>query len=85
MSIVNVEVIVWSKNIGWDHRGIFQAMLFGVASVQDINHTFGVGVAKVRVVRGPIVDHCLVDWVCGLVWEDTSGQTGHNLFDASLV
>jgi hypothetical protein len=35
--------------------------------------------------RRPIVDHCLVDWVAGLVWENASRQTGNHLFDSGLM
>ena len=85
MSILNVEVIVRSENIGGNDRRVLEAMLTGIAPIEDVDHALGIRIAKVGVMRRPIVDHCLVDWVAGLVWENASRQTGNHLFDSGLM
>lgn len=47
--------------------------------VLHVNHALGVRVAKIGVVRRTIVNHRLVDGVCGLVREDARGETRDNL------
>ena len=32
-----------------------------------------------------VVDHCLVNWIARLVWEDAGGEAGHQLFYSKLV
>ena len=56
MSIFQVEVIVRAVNIrGNDCREV-AAILLVVGPVHDVEHTLGVAVTKVRLVRSPIVN-----------------------------
>lgn len=50
------------------------SILLVVSLVHHINHTLGVGVAIVGGVWWAIVDHGLINWVSGLVRENTSGK-----------
>ena len=49
--ILYVKVIMRSKNIARYHRRECAAMLLRIASVQYINHSLSVAVAKVAVIR----------------------------------
>lgn len=53
--------------------------LLGVSPVHDVDHPLGVAVPEVGVVRGAVVDHCLIDRVRRLVRENAGRQAGHNL------
>lgn len=56
--------------------------------VLNINHSFGIGVTKVWIMRWAIVDHRFIDWIGGLVWEDACWQarhTLHNLWKVSYI
>jgi len=59
--------------------------LFRVTAIHDVNHSFGVAVAEVGVVRRSIMDHRLVDGIGRFVREDTSGEARHHLGHARLV
>ena len=56
-----------------------------VSPVHDVDHSFGVGVAEVAVVRRTRVHHRLVDRVRRLIREDASGEARDDLPDAELV
>ena len=51
VAILHVKVIMRSKNITRYHRCEGAAMLLRIASVQYINHSLSVAVAKVAVMR----------------------------------
>ncbi len=56
MSIFNVEVVMGTKDIAGDDRSEGLPILLLVAVVQHINHSLGVAVAEVAIVRRAIVD-----------------------------
>lgn len=66
--VLNLSAVDWS---------LFH--LLSVSSIHDVNHSLGVAVPKVGVVRWAVVYHRLVDRVRRLVREDASGETRHNL------
>jgi len=85
VAVLEVVVIVGSVDVGGDNAGEVAAVLLVVGLVEDINHPLGIGVAKVGGMRGPVVDHGLVDGVGGLVREDAGGEAGDHLGDLVLV
>ena len=56
MSILHIEVVVGSKYIAGDNGGELATVLLSVALVHHINHSFGMTVAKVAIMRRTIVD-----------------------------
>jgi hypothetical protein len=53
----------------------------GWVPVLNIDHTFCIGIAKVRVVRRPIVDHGFIYGIGGLIGEDAGRKTGYDFAD----
>ena len=49
--------------------------------VRHVDHSLCVGVAKVGIMRGAVVDHRLIDGIRCLVWKDARRQRRHALFD----
>lgn len=49
--------------------------------VLDVDHTLGMSVPKVGVVRRTVVHHGFIDGIGSLVRENASGQAGNDLFD----
>ena len=45
MPIINVEVVMGSENVCWDHRREIASMLIMVRAIEYVYHPFGVGVA----------------------------------------
>lgn len=70
VAVVQVEVVVLAKNVGWNHSGEVATMLRLVHSVLHVHHPFSVGVSLVGEVGWPVVNHRLVDGERRLVWED---------------
>ena len=60
-------------------------VLLVVSPVHDVDHPLGVGVAKVGVVRRPVVHHGLVYRVGRLVGEDAGGEAGDELLHSGVV
>lgn len=85
VAVLQVVVVMGAIHIGGDHAGEVAAILLIVGPVEDINHPLGIRVAKVGVMRGPIVDHGLINGIGGLVREDAGGQTRDHLGDLGLV
>lgn len=56
MSIFHVEVIMGTENIARDHRCELAPMLLSITSVHHINHSFGVAVTKVTIMRRAKMD-----------------------------
>ena len=56
-----------------------------VATVHDVDHPLGVAVAEVGVVRGSVVDHCLVNRVGRFVRKDARRQTRHHFSHSRQV
>jgi len=81
VGILKIVVVMGTKDVGRNDRGEVAAILLVVSLVLNINHTLGVSVAKVGLVRRTIVNHGLVDGVAGLVGENASGKAGNNLLD----
>lgn len=52
-----------------------------IIPVLNINHTLAISIAKVRFVRRAIVDHGFIDRISGLIGENASRQTRHDLLD----
>lgn len=63
-----------TKNIGWNDCGVTTVALLKVCVVIDINHTLGVGVPEVGLVRWSIVNHGFVDGVASFIRENASGE-----------
>ena len=102
MTIFNVEIILRTKDIGWNDRRILDTVLNRVAPadeidpderrissrrslVENVNHPFRIGIAKVRLMRGSTMNldcmktislhqsmcyHGLVNRVRGIVREN---------------
>lgn len=85
VAVLQVVVVMGTVHVGGDHAGEVAAVLLVVGPVEDIDHPLGVRVAKVGVMRGPVVDHGLVDGIGGLVREDAGGQARDHLGDLGLV
>lgn len=85
MSILQVEVVVGSVDVAGNDAGELAPVLAGVGLVEDVDHPLGHGVAVVRVVWGPVVDHGLVNRVGRLVGEDTGAEAGDDLLGAGHV
>ena len=81
VSGLEVVVVVGAEDVCGDEAGEVAAVLLVVATVEDVDHALGVGVALVAVVGRPVVDHGLVDGVGGLVGEDAGGEEGDELLD----
>jgi hypothetical protein len=79
--VLEVIVVVGTKDVGGNDRGEVAAILLVVCLVLDIDHTLSVGIAKVGLVRRTVVDHGLIDRVGGLVGEDAGGKAGNYLLD----
>jgi len=79
--VLEIIVVVGTKDVGGNDRGEVAAILLVVCLVLDIDHTLSVGIAKVGLVRRTVVDHGLIDRVGGLVGEDAGGKAGNNLLD----
>lgn len=86
----NTEVKESAKRQQWQsnrepevttYRIVARACLYLVAAVEDVDHALRVRVPLVAGVRGPVVDHGLIDGVGGLVGEDARRQARHQLHD----
>ena len=77
MRILKIIIIMRAIDVGGNDGSEVAAVLFVVEMVEDIDHSFGVGVSKVGVVGGAVVEHVFVDGVGGFVGENTSRQTAH--------
>ena len=40
MTILNVKIVVWSIDVGWNDRSELTAILIGITTIQYINHSF---------------------------------------------
>ena len=85
MRSLKIKVVMGPIHIRRDHRCKIASVLVLVALVHDINHALGISVSIVGVVRIPIVDHGLINWVRRLVWENTGRETRDNFFDLSIT
>lgn len=75
MRVLEVVVVVRTEDVGRHDRGEVAAVLFVVGTVGNVDHTLSVGVPKVGVVRGTVVDHGFVDGIGSLVGEDAGRET----------
>lgn len=73
---MNVVWNVWSRHVG---------PKITLLPVHNIDHALGVRVTIVRVMRRALVDHGLVNGVCGLVGENAGRQAGNDLLDLYIV
>lgn len=55
------------------------------ALVLDVDHTLGMGIAKVTLMRGARVDLELVEGVLDFVGEDACGEARDDLLDLGLM
>jgi hypothetical protein len=53
---LEVVIIVGAENVAGDHRREETAVLLMVRLVHHVDHAFGVAVAEIRRVRGPVMD-----------------------------
>lgn len=53
---LEVVVVVGAENVARDHGREETAVLLVVRLVHHVDHAFGVAVAEIRWVRGPVVD-----------------------------
>lgn len=74
MSVVDVKIVMGTKNVGWNDCGVMTVALLKVCVVIDINHALGVRVPKVGLVRWPIVNHGFVDGVGSFIRENAGGE-----------
>ena len=73
---------MWAVDVGGDYQVEAATVLLAVGLDADVEHAFGVGVAKVGVVGGAEMDDVLGQL---LVWgdavgEDACGEDGEQLF-----
>ena len=117
MAIFNVEIILRTKDIGWNNRRIVHTVLNRVAPtdkidssermnssrrslVENVNHPFCIGIAKVRFVRGSAMNldcmktislhqsmryHGLVDGVRCIVRKNARRETRDHLLHTGLM
>ena len=117
VTIFNVEIILRTKDIGWNNRRIVHTVLNRVAPtdkidpdermngsrrslVENVNHPFRIGVAKVRLVRGSAMNldrvktvslhlsnhyHGLVDGVRCIVRKNARRETRDHLLHTGLM
>lgn len=91
--VFNVKIVMSSINIRRNDRGEDGRILskgrvrlevIMVSMIQDIDHSFGVRIAKVGTVRRPKMHHLLIDWIGGLVGKDACRQARDAFFDFVL-
>lgn len=88
MGMSQIKVVMRSKDVRRNGRGEVAAEFLLVRMVLDVDHAFGVGIAKVAVVRWAKMDLLFGQGVVDLVREDAGRETGDdflNLLDASRV
>ena len=67
MAAHNVEIIVRPEDVGGNHRGVVPTMLRFVTAIEDVEHTLGVGIAKVGRVRRAVMNHRFVNGISGCI------------------
>lgn len=77
--ILEVVVVVRTKNVGRDGRGEVAAKLLVVSVVVDVYEALAVSVTEVGLVGRSLVDVRLVDGVSDLVGEDAGREAGDDL------
>ena len=85
MAILEVEVVMRSVNVTRYHRGELASVLLRVSPIHYVDHSLGVAVPKVGVVRGAVVYHGLVDRIGRFVRKNAGGETRDNFVDSSFV
>ena len=85
VAILKVEVVMRSVNVTRYHRGELASVLLRVTPIHHVDHSLGVAVPKVGVVRRAVVYHGLIDRIGRFVRKNACGETRDNFLDSSLV
>ena len=85
MRVLKMVVVVRPIYVCGNHAPKITAIVLTVGTALDFQHTLGVSIRIVGMVRRPVVQHGFVDGVGCTVWKYTCGETGDEFFHTMFV
>jgi hypothetical protein len=83
--VLDGEVVVWPKDVGWHNGEVVAAVLLVVATAEDLDHSFCVGISLVRWMGRALVKLILGNGVFDLIRKNAGRCHAHDSIYAKSI